>query len=162
MERRIDVLAESSLPQAADLWCAGWREAHADILPPQLVRLRTPASFRQRLRDNIAGSRVAMRRDQVLGLCIVRQDELYQMYVAPEARGTGTAQHLMQDAETRILAAGHESAWLACAIDNARAARFYERAGWTDGGERVVGLDTSDGEFRLNCRIFQKHLRAQG
>ena len=59
-----------------------------------------------------------------VGLCVLRDDELYQLYVAREARGSGVAQELVADAETRLAANGVSVAWLACAIGNERAGRF--------------------------------------
>jgi ribosomal protein S18 acetylase RimI-like enzyme len=44
------------------------------------------------------------------------------------------ADMLMADAERRIKDAGYSSAWLAVVAGNARARRFYERRGWSDGG----------------------------
>ena len=80
------------------------------------------------------------------------------MYVAPAARGTGAAQALMADAEARIRGAGHGRAWLACAIGNAMAARFYEKCGWVNVGTEVVDLDVPHGAFALKVWRFEKVL----
>ena len=42
----------------AHLWFEGWRDAHATIVPVELVRLRTLDNFRERLRAAIAETRV--------------------------------------------------------------------------------------------------------
>jgi ribosomal protein S18 acetylase RimI-like enzyme len=65
-----------------------------------------------------------------LGFCMLKGDELYQIYVAAEARGSDVAAALLADGEARLAARGVPVAWLACAIGNHRAARFYEKSGW--------------------------------
>ena len=64
-----------------------------------------------------------------LGFTMLKGDEVYQLYVSREARGRGVAAALMADAEQRLAARGVSDAWLACAIGNERAARFYEKQG---------------------------------
>jgi len=151
-------LRKADVPDAAKLWEDGWHDAHAKIVPAALRALRTSASFRERLFDKIEMARVVLRDGQVLGLCMTQVDELYQMYVAPQARGLGLAQTLIADAERRIKAAGYPTAWLACAVGNDRAARFYEKSGWCNTGVAPVALDTSAGTFELDVWRFEKKL----
>lgn len=40
------------------------------------------------------------------GLCIVRSDELYQLFVAAPSRGSGVAAALLADAEARLADSG--------------------------------------------------------
>ena len=148
--------------QICTIWEAGWHEAHADIVPPELRGLRTAKSFSERTLRNLACTRVARAGANVLGFCMIKENELFQMYVSRQARGSGVAQALIQDAVSRISAAGHKTAWLACAIGNERAARFYERSGWTNAGQQVVDLDTSKGAFALEVWRFEKHLSTSG
>lgn len=70
--------------------------------------------------------------------------------MARTARGTGAAILLVSEAVERIRRAGHQRAWLACAIGNHRAARFYEKAGWTLAGVVTIRLQTSDCEMPLD------------
>ena len=63
-----------------------------------------------------------------------------------------------QKAEDQIKAAGHNAAWLACAVGNTRASRFYEKSGWANKGLKVVDLDTSDGPFAMEIWRFAKPL----
>jgi hypothetical protein len=49
------------------------------------------------------------------------------------------------DAEAQLSARCVETAWLACATGNARAARFYEKCGWCLTRTMVSSLDTVDG-----------------
>ena len=90
---------------------------------------------------------------------MVKDDELYQLFVLADARGTGVAATLLADGETRIASAGFERAWLACAIGNNRAARFYEKNGWRYAGNVISRLDTPDGPFLLNVWRYEKDLR---
>ena len=105
-----------------------WQDAHAAILPPALARARTRESFSERMVSTLADVRVIGPQGAPLGFAMLKGDELYQFYVASEARGAGIAAALMADAETQLSARGVETAWLACAIGNARAARFSRRA----------------------------------
>src|SRR5688500_3168632 len=79
------------------------------------------------------------------GFCIVKDDELYQLFVAAQAGGSGAAAALIADAEARLSGAGAEIAWLACAIGNERAARFYEKRGWRRAGVVVNHLERPNG-----------------
>ena len=158
MKLSIVDLDKDRLSQTAQIWHAGWHEAHAAIMPAELAALRTIGNFTRRLENGIETVRVGIRDDAVLGFCMTQSDELYQMYVSPGARGLGLAQALLADGEARILAAGHASAWLACAVGNDRAARFYEKSGWKNAGVRSVDLDTSRGAFPMDVWRFEKKL----
>jgi uncharacterized protein YndB with AHSA1/START domain/GNAT superfamily N-acetyltransferase len=118
----------------AQVWFDGWQDAHACILPAELSRLRTLESFRNRLQAALPDVRVAGPIPTPVGFCILKGDELYQLYVSAEARGSGVAAALVADAEARLVERGVELAWLACAIGNERAARFYEKCGWRRAG----------------------------
>jgi GNAT superfamily N-acetyltransferase len=93
------------------------------------------------------------------GFCITRDDELYQLFVAAESRGSGVAAALLADGEARLAECGVATAWLACAIGNERAARFYEKWGWRPVGNVVIQLDTSSGQFPLEVWRYEKRLR---
>ncbi|MEM8978070.1 MAG: GNAT family N-acetyltransferase [Pseudomonadota bacterium] len=144
--------------QVNAIWNAGWHEAHASIVPSSLTALRTLESFQDRVAENRVFTRIALAGMDVLGFSMVKADELYQMYVSPKARGKGVAQALMWDAEARMRAQGHKTAWLACAVNNNRAARFYEKCGWVNAGLEEVALDTSEGSFLLEVWRFERAL----
>jgi GNAT superfamily N-acetyltransferase len=114
----------------ARLWYDGWHEAHARLVPPELTRLRTIESFRERLQAALPNIRVAGPLAAPLGFCILKGEELNQLFVTREARGSGIAAMLIADAEARLAERGVETTWLACAVGNDRAARFYEKSGW--------------------------------
>jgi ribosomal protein S18 acetylase RimI-like enzyme len=75
------------------------------------------------------------------------------------ARGSGAAPWLLDDAEARLSAQGARVAWLACAIGNERAARFYEKRGWRRVGTMINRLDTPAGEYLLETWRYEKGLR---
>src|SRR5262249_55490299 len=125
------------IDRLARIWFDAWTDAHAQILPAELTRLRTLESFRERLEAGLSQVRVAGPPGDPLGLCIVKGDELYQLFVAERARGKGVAAALIADAEATLAEKGVETAWLACAIGNDRAARFYEKCGWRRFGTMV-------------------------
>jgi GNAT superfamily N-acetyltransferase len=142
----------------ARLWHEGWHDAHAAIVPPALARLRTVESFRERMERGLAEVRVAGPSREPLGFTMLKGDELYQMYVARAARGAGVAAILIADAEARLRERGVAVAWLACAIGNDRAARFYEKSGWTRAGNFVNPAETSEGHFALEVWRYEKAL----
>jgi GNAT superfamily N-acetyltransferase len=148
----------SEVPQLAQVWYDAWRDAHAAILPEGLVRVRTLESFRDRLAANLSPVRVVGPLGAPLGLCAIKADELYQLFVARAARGTGAAQALLADGEERLRAAGVATAWLSCAIGNERAGRFYEKCGWRRVGAMVADLETTEGPFRLESWRYEKEL----
>lgn len=148
----------SEIALLARLWYDGWQDAHAKILPAELKRLRTLKSFEERLKDLLTDTRVAGEVDKPLGFCIAKDDELYQLYVSAEARGSGLAAALIKDAEERFRENGVETAWLACAIGNDRAARFYEKSGWRRAETMTNKLETPEGEFLLEVWRYEKML----
>src|SRR5262245_34000671 len=104
MEVRAAEAAE--IEQLASIWYDGWQDAHALIVPAELKRLRTRASFRDRLRAALTETRVVGAVGAPVGFSILKVDELYQLYVTAAARGSPVAATLMVDAETRLREAG--------------------------------------------------------
>ncbi|MGH9200660.1 MAG: GNAT family N-acetyltransferase [Vicinamibacterales bacterium] len=149
---------EVEIDHLAKIWYDGWHEAHAQIVPAELTRLRTLESFRQRLQAALSNIRVAGPSGAPVGFCILKGDELYQLFVSAQSRGAGAAAALTADAEARLADSGVETAWLACAIGNERAARFYKKCGWHRAGTMVNQLDTSNGTFPLKVWRYKKSL----
>jgi ribosomal protein S18 acetylase RimI-like enzyme len=150
---------EIDLDHLAKVWHEGWHDAHAHLVPAELTRLRTLESFRSRLQAALPAIRVVGPAAAPVGFCIVEGDELYQLFVSAQYRGAGVAIALIDDAEARLSAAGIETAWLACAIGNERAARFYEKCGWRRVGTVVNGVETSNGQFPLEVWRYEKSLK---
>jgi ribosomal protein S18 acetylase RimI-like enzyme len=149
---------EAELDQLATLWHEAWNDAHAGLVPPALTRLRTWESFRARLKEALSDIRVVGPSGQPLGFCIIKADELYQLFVSRNARGSGVAVALIDDGEKRLANNGVETAWLACAIGNDRAARFYEKRGWRRAGTVLNEAETSEGPFSLEVWRYEKSL----
>jgi GNAT superfamily N-acetyltransferase len=144
----------------ARVWFDGWHEAHAHLVPPDLTRLRTLESFAERLHPLLPDIRVIGAPGAPVGFCALKDDELYQLFVSREARGSGAAAALIADAEARLTAAGVSVAWLACAIGNDRAARFYEKSGWRRTATVVYHAETPTGVLPLEVWRYEKSLRA--
>ena len=142
----------------AKLWYDGWQDAHAQILPAELTRLRTLESFRDRLQAALSTVRVVGPFGAPVGLFMVKGDELYQLYVSAQSHGKGVAAALIADAEARLSENGVETAWLACAIGNDRAARFYEKRGWHRARTTMIQLETPKGAFPLEIWRYEKSL----
>jgi ribosomal protein S18 acetylase RimI-like enzyme len=58
------------------------------------------------------------------------EGEIQALYVRPSAWGTGAGRTLLREAERRLLAQGYVRARLSVLAGNARARRFYRKAGW--------------------------------
>jgi ribosomal protein S18 acetylase RimI-like enzyme len=148
----------ADVPRLARIWHDGWRDGHLGIVPDALARLRTLDSFSARLAAAIADTRVAITADQLTGFTVLKSDELYQFYVAAESRGSEVAPALMEDAEAQLAARGVKTAWLACAIGNDRAARFYEKRGWRRVATITYQAETSQGPFPIENWRYEKQL----
>jgi len=149
----------SEIDALARIWFDGWQDAHARLLPAELARLRTLQSFQERLSASLDHVRVAETADAPVGFCMTKGAELHQLYVSTAARGSGLAATLILDAEARLREGGVHRSWLACAIGNVRAARFYEKHGWTRTGIVIEHLETGTGTFPLEVWRYEKSLQ---
>jgi GNAT superfamily N-acetyltransferase len=140
------------------LWYDGWQDAHAAIVPATLTRARTLGNFSERMSAALADVRVIGPQGAPLGFAMLKGDELYQFYMTSAARGTGVAAALIADAEAQLSERGVATAWLACAVGNARAAKFYQKSGWHLARTMLSRLDTMDGPFDLEIWRYEKHL----
>lgn len=96
---------------------------------------------------------VAERDGGIVGeaICIRRGDicELRDLYVVPDAWGSGIAQDLMQTALDAMRVRGATEAMLWVVEANGRARRFYEREGWSaDGQTRDSALGPRELSYR--------------
>jgi ribosomal protein S18 acetylase RimI-like enzyme len=148
--------AGGEIDELARLWHEGWHEAHAAIVPAELTRVRTLESFRRRLQHALPEIRVVGPSGAPVGFCVVKDAEVYQLFVSARSRGSGVAAALLADAETRLFGRGVKTAWLACAIGNHRAARFYEKRGWRRVGTMANNLETSSGPYLLEVWRYEK------
>lgn len=142
------------------IWDEGWHDAHDALVPAALIAVRTAASLRERLRAELHAVRVVVDdADTPLGFAMLRDAELFQFYVARSARGSGAAQILMRDTEAHLAASGILVAWLSCAVGNTRAARFYEKCGWSRTATLTIDSETSNGVFPIQVWRYEKRVR---
>ena len=91
-----------------------------------------------------------------------RAAELYALYVHPAWWSTGTGRALMDQVLARVSAAGYRGIALWVLQDNARARRFYERAGFEPDGASHV-LDDLGGVVEIRYRrLLDQDERASG
>ena len=140
----------------ASIWYAGWGDGHFGNVPEELVAIRTKESFWERVPPRIPDTTVAVVGDEVAGFVMVVADEVEQVYVSGEHRGSGVAATLLAEAERQVKANGYDEAWLAVATGNARARRFYERSGWADGGEFDYPATTEAEPIPVACHRYVK------
>ena len=76
--------------------------------------------LRRRVAEDLGRIQVAPGEDGVAGFVTVHDDEVEQLYVAPEARGRDVAGRLLDHAE-QVIAERHDRAWLAVVAANRRA-----------------------------------------
>ena len=150
---------EDDMAAVADLWHEGWHDGHAGHVPDGLTALRTLAAFHERTPLRVADTAVAVSDDGgLLGFVMVVGDEVEQVFVGRDARGTDLAARLLTEAERRVAAGGHSSAWLAVVAGNARARRFYEKQGWVDEGDLPYEVTALGQTFVSPCRRYVKQL----
>jgi GNAT superfamily N-acetyltransferase len=154
----VRVPQENELDRLARVWYDAWQDAHAELTPAALKRWRTLESFRDRLAAARLQVRVVGSPGDPVGFYLLKDSELYQLFLAARARGTGAAATLIADAERRLAEQGVETAWLSCAIGNDRAARFYEKSGWRRVGNMTTEFATPEGPITLETWRFEKNL----
>ena len=142
----------------ADIWHRGWVDGHLGHVPDDLVAIRTEESFGLRAAQRVGDTVVATVDGAVAGFVMVVGDEVEQVYVSRHHRGTGVAAALLAEAERLVKETGHELAWLAVAVGNARARRFYERRGWIDDGAFDYPAATEAGAIAVPCHRYVKRV----
>jgi GNAT superfamily N-acetyltransferase len=147
---------DADAPAVAAIWRDGWRDGHLGHVPDALVAIRTPESFDTRAAERVADTTVAADGDEVAGFVMVVGDEVEQVYVSAAHRGTGVAALLLAEAERLVAEGGHARAWLAVVPGNARARRFYERAGWVDEGPFEYRASLERGTLPVPCHRYVK------
>lgn len=78
--------------------------------------------------------------------------EVMGIYALPAVWGTGAGRELMAEGVSRLRSAGYRTATLWVLDSNARARRFYERAGWAPDGttknDVVAGVRVDEVRYR--------------
>jgi ribosomal protein S18 acetylase RimI-like enzyme len=134
----------------------GWRRAYAGIVPDDVLaaldvgtrieryrhRMRRPSQFESLIALD-AGATVGYtsigpyRIGQHEGVLSRRVGEVVAIYVDPPRWGTGAGRALMDAGLDRLAERGFGSVRLWVLAENARARRFYERAGFALDGARA-------------------------
>jgi ribosomal protein S18 acetylase RimI-like enzyme len=142
----------------AVIWSEGWRDGHEGYVSEELVAARTQESFTSRAAQRVTDAVVAVVDGAVAGFVMVVGDEVEQVYVAREHRGTGVAAALLAEAERIVQASGYQRAWLAVVAGNRRARRFYERSGWLDEGPIEYPAATANGPVFVTAHRYAKRV----
>ena len=109
----------------AQLWLASWQSTGLPV-----ARLATEAGNNDRIARELAAgwtAYLAWDGDRLVGFLALKPDTgcLDQLFVLPEAQGSGIGRALLDFAKERL----PNGLWLRTAADNLRACRFYERNG---------------------------------
>ncbi len=147
--------------EIATIWWSGWRDGHTGNVPDALVALRTAESFERRARERIQDATVATVSGEVAGFVMVVDDELEQVYVAAEHRGSQVASGLIAAGESIVARRGFDTAWLAVVEGNARARRFYERCGWSNAGRLDYVVEDGGVIIDVPTLRYEKHVGYQ-
>lgn len=135
---------------------AGWRVAYRGLVPDEILdNMSAGDAVHPHGAHGLAARREALARTGVFallaedadarpaGYCVGGPDrdlpyggEIYALYVLPEHWSTGLGRELLRQGVAELRAAGHTDGCLWVLEGNARARRFYERAGLTTTGER--------------------------
>ena len=169
------------------LWHDVYQETHAHLVPKELMKYRAMEQFRIRVanpefvNETIVAIKVSNARqedaEQLMGFITTRtaNNEIYQLFVAKEARGSGIAKELLRRAEEYLKS--HENKKTKCAklhnlyseqrdknhviihlyasIGNYAAKGFYENNGWKTVKEEIFQAEVVRNE-RNNCEPQEK------
>jgi len=144
--------------EVARIWYDGWRDGHLGHVPDELLAARTSESFGERAPLRVEDTAVAVVGNEVAGFVMVDDDEVEQVYVSRNHRGTGIAAILLAESERLVAVQGHRRAWLAVATGNDRARRFYARNGWADEGPFDYPAAGPAGPIPVPCHRYAKQV----
>jgi GNAT superfamily N-acetyltransferase len=146
-------------PPVAEVWQTAWHDGHRGHVPDALIEARDPAYFSRRALELVEHVTVAVADGELLGVLIMKDDELQQLMVTAAARGRGVGALLLAEAERQVAVAGHGEIWLAVVPGNTTARRFYESHGWVDRGEESYDAVTlAGGTVAVPVRRYVKGL----
>ncbi|MGH2884398.1 MAG: GNAT family N-acetyltransferase [Solirubrobacteraceae bacterium] len=140
----------------AAIWHRGWQDGHVGHVPEELMTARTERSFCSRAVRRLPDTTIAEIDGAVAGFVMVVGDEVEQVYVSEEHRGSGVASVLLAEAERRVQHGGHSTAWLAVVAGNERARRFYAKCGWVDEGPFDYQAQGPDGPITVPSHRYVK------
>ncbi len=150
----IDLATEHDAADIARVHVSSWREGYAGILPDTYLASLDVAEREQRWLENLRNGQrdqvltwIARGDGQVVGFSSLgpardedadrRAQEIYSIYLAPDAWGHGVARDLMRTMLEEVAPQAPVTLWVLS--DNERARHFYRRHGFSaDGTERMV------------------------
>ncbi|MFC8240550.1 GNAT family N-acetyltransferase [Streptomyces chartreusis] len=161
---RIRPMTPADCDRVAEIRIGGWRSAYRGLIPQSYLDALDVAQDAERRRgyfsqgDGSVVDLVAVRDGEIVGWAChgpyrdgevrTADVELYAIYVDPGRYGVGIGHALLQESVRRCTAAGRPRMLLWVLKDNARARRFYERAGFhADGAEEpfeVAGVEVPE------------------
>ncbi|MBE1537347.1 GNAT family N-acetyltransferase [Actinomadura algeriensis] len=119
----------------------------------RLLLRRKPLAFFGRSMTDLAGAAVR-RRATARGCDDARWPAHLHITVAPEARGTGAADGLMNGWLDRLRTIGSPGCHLQTLRENTRAVRFFRRMGFTEHGPDVCVLGVRNNGEKLHQRTM--------
>jgi GNAT superfamily N-acetyltransferase len=136
--------------EVARIHVRSWQVAYRDLLPDDYLQSLRPEDRAARYsfgdtRPGQPATILAVIDEAIRGFATIgaaRDEdrrgwgELYALYVAPEAFGTGMGRALIAEARRRLAGRGFTEAALWVLADNHRATRFYGADGWQPDGGR--------------------------
>lgn len=137
----------------AEVHVRSWREGYRGLMDQDVLDAMRPEHWMDRFEFGAADTAapctlVAVDGGSICGHVTVGPSrdadttdsaEVWAIYVDPGHWRAGVGRALIDAARERLSVAGHEQVFLWVLSSNARARRFYERAGWeTDGRERTI------------------------
>ncbi|KUO05979.1 GNAT family N-acetyltransferase [Streptomyces caeruleatus] len=155
---RVRAMTLSDCDRVAEIRIGGWQRAYQGLVPQSYLDALDVTHDAERRRahlsqaDGSVADLVAERDGRVVGWAChgpyrdgeVRTEdaELYAIYVDPGQYGHGIGRSLLQESLRRCTTAGHPRMLLWVLKGNARARRFYERAGFRpDGAEEPFEVE---------------------
>lgn len=166
MARDIRSAKPSDVPEIQSVATDAWHEAHAPIIGADtveefLAEYYDTESFYKRVRDETAILDVATDTEgDVVGYVLASPMDddqttfdLTQIYVDPRRWGDGIGQQLLDHLEQKIRNRGGELISLGVMVENDRAVRFYEAAGYEQANE------VYDDRIETTSYIYEKRVQ---
>ncbi|MEV0742620.1 GNAT family N-acetyltransferase [Streptomyces sp. NPDC050549] len=155
---RVRPVVLADCDRVSEIRVLGWQFAYQGLMPQSFLDALSAKDDAERRRARLAegdGSvvnLVARRGEEIVGRAALGpcrdgevrtgEAELYAIYLGPRHLNTGAGRALMQEALRQCAALGHDRVYLWVVRGNARARRFYERAGFrADGAEEPYEVD---------------------
>ena len=166
---RIRPAHPSEAPALAHLGERLWRETYTGLIPASnlekhLAKTFGPGRQAAELADPACLTLVLEQGETLLGYALLRPGppppatgtchfakplEVVRFYLEASLHGSGAAARLMGAVLEEALARGHDGVWLQVWERNARAIRFYAKAGFSDAGETTFQVGEQVDRDRL-------------